>query len=203
MLWRMFRSALPLFGFWLLIPIAFGLLVGILYAIQPLVREVYSPPLSGSLWTGKWEVRFAYPRGITADSSLLSRQVLSIQAVGPAQTLPGEVVVEMEAADERLSLVDEEGQPLPQPFRQVLPTDPAAAPARIYLLAGPSASGDSVSLTLRATFPDDIQASHLIWVSVEPIWQTALFGLIRALGTAAWGYCSPRWWDSPFSNGIG
>ncbi|MGB9872888.1 MAG: hypothetical protein ACPLYD_14680 [Anaerolineae bacterium] len=182
---RMFVSALPLFGFWLLIPLAFGLLVGLLYAIQPLVREVYSSPLSGSLQVGEWEVRFSYPRGITVDSSLLPRQAISIQAIGPSHTLP---MVEVEAADGRLSLVDEEGRPLPQPFRRALSTDPTAPPVQVYLLAAPSASGDHAVLILRAASSDANQASQSIQVSVESTWLTELFGMNRQMaGMAVWG----------------
>lgn len=185
--WQTFRSALPLFFFWLLIPAALGLLIGLLYVIQPLVREVYFAPLSASLLVGEWEVRFSYPREVTSDPSLLSRQALSIQASGPAETPPGEVVVEVEAVSERLSLVDEDGRPLPQPFRQALSSDPTAPPMRIYLLAGPSASGGYAGLTLRATSPS-AQASQSIYVSLESTWQTRIFGLIQqGAGIAVWG----------------
>jgi hypothetical protein len=186
--WRMFTAALPLFCFWLLIPLVVGLLILSLNAVQPLARGVYSPPLATSFLVGEWEVRLSYPREVTTDPSLLSHQAVSMQASGPVNAPPGEVMIEVWTSDGHLSLVDEQGRPLPQPFRQVLSTDPTALPVRIYLLAGTSAP-DLVALTFRATSPPNAsQASHSVPVSVEPAWQTVLFGLIsQGAGTAVWG----------------
>jgi hypothetical protein len=186
--WRMFTAALPLFCFWLLIPLVVGLLILSLNAVQPLVRGVYSPPLATSFLVGEWEVRLSYPREVTTDPSLLSHQAVSMQASGPVNAPPGEVMIEVWTSDGHLSLVDEQGRPLPQPFRQVLSTDPTALPVRIYLLAGTSAP-NPVDLTFRATSPPNAsQASHSVPVSIEPAWQTVLFGLIsRGAGTAVWG----------------
>jgi len=184
----MFTAALPLFCFWLLIPLVVGLLILFLNAVQPLVRGVYSPPLATSFLVGEWEVRLSYPREVTTDPSLLSHQAVSMQASGSVNTSPGDVVIEVRTSDDHLSLVDEQGRPLPQPFRQVLSTDPTALPVRIYLLAGTSAP-DPVDLTFRATsLPNASQASHSVPVSIEPAWQTVLFGLIsQGAGTAIWG----------------
>lgn len=138
--WQMFSGALPLLALWLAVPVTVLLGVLVLRFREP-TRLVHQPVRSERLVVGGATLLVCYPQEVTADLLLVPSQTVAVRldrAGGLAETDP--VTLTVESAGPGLGLVDEDGQPVPQPARWTIPTEPVTVPFDIRFHLLPEAS---------------------------------------------------------------
>lgn len=178
--WLIFRGALPLLMLWLAVPLLLLIVFVLIPRFLEPTRPVHLPARTEPLSVGGVTLLVCYPQEVTDDPLLVPSQTVAVrldQAGGLAEAAP--LTLTVESAGPGLALVDEHGQPVPQPARWVISTEPVTVPIDVsfrLLPEAPALGHREVSLRFEVLG----QVAELPGpISVEPSLLTRLY---RAAG---------------------
>ena len=178
--WLMFRGALPLLMLWLAVPLLFLVVFVLIPRFLEPTRPVHRTARTESLAVGGVTLLVCYPQEVTDDPLLVPSQTVAVRLdQGRALAEGGPLTLTVESAGPGLALVDEDGQPVPQPARWVISTEPVTVPIDVsfrLLPEAPALGHREVSLRFEVLG----QVTELPGpISVEPSLLTRLY---RATG---------------------